>query len=164
MKPLKTYLFFPVYLLLLFCFAGIGDVQAESNKKILSIKDVQLWRNHSVTLSDDGKWYTVLYSLREKPEPQKDAKEKSKDEKEKDTEKEIAIYGENARTDVLYIGNAQSGVKYQIPKGFEPKFSSASDWIAYLIKPESPPEKNEKSIKTIELKNLKTGETKQYKS
>ena len=164
MKSIKTYLFFPVYLLLLFCFAGIGDVQAESNKKILSIKDVQLWRNHSVTLSDDGKWYTVLYSLSEKPEPQKDAKEKSKDEKEKDIEKDIAIYGENARTDVLYIGNAQSGVKYQIPKGFEPKFSSASDWIAYLIKPESPPEKNKKSIKTIELKNLKTGETKQYKS
>jgi len=164
MKPLKTYLFLLVYLLFFFCFAGIGDVQAESNKKILRINDVKLWRNHSVTLSDDGKWYTVLYSLSEKPEPQKDAKEKSKDKKEKDADKDIAIYGENARTDVLYIGNAQSGVKYQTPKGFKPKFSSASDWIAYQIKPESSPEKKEKSIKIIELKNLKTGETKQYKS
>ena len=47
--------------------AGTGNIHAQSNKKILKIGDVELWRNNSVTLSDDGNWYTVIYSLVEEP-------------------------------------------------------------------------------------------------
>ena len=142
--------------------AGINNLQAQSKKKTLTIEDVELWRNHSLSLSDDGDWYTVLYSLTEKPESEKDSTNENKDIKKKD----LDFYGEDTRTDVLYICNSETGVKYQIPDGSKPVFSSASDWIAYRIESKSlkKKKKEDKNEKIIELKNLKTGNTIQYKS
>jgi len=159
MKHFNIYLFSVSVIILLF-LAGTNILQAQLNKKTLTIEDVKIWRNHSVTLSDDGKWYTVLYSLTEKPESKKDSTKENSDKKKND----IDVYGEDTRTDVLYICHSKTGVKYQISDGNNPKFSSASDWIAYLIKPESDQEEKEESEKIIELKNLNTGKTRQYKS
>ena len=71
MKHFKIYLFSTAVIISL-VLAGNNNLQAQSKKKTLTIEDVELWRNHSVTLSDDGKWFTVLYSLTEKPESKKD--------------------------------------------------------------------------------------------
>jgi dipeptidyl aminopeptidase/acylaminoacyl peptidase len=156
-------LFITVSIIALLSLSGYNELQAQSNKKVLGIEDVKLWRNHSVALSDDGEWYTVLYSLREKPESKKDTT------KENGTKKKINdYYGEDNQTDTLYICNSKDGVKYQVSDGSKPKFSSASDWVAYQIKPESEKEekdkKNKKDNTIIELKNLKSGYTIQYKS
>ena len=168
MKQFKTLIFSVV--VILFSLAGIINLQAQSEKKTLTIEDVEIWRNHSVTLSGDGEWYTVLYSLNEEPESKKESTEENSDKKQKD----IDVYGQDARTDVLYICHSKTGVKYQIPDGSQPKFSSASDWIAYQIKPKSDKkeeetekegeEEKEKSKNIIELKNLETGKTIQYVS
>ena len=140
-------------------FAGTGNIQAQSGKKILRIEDVELWRNNSITLSDDGSWYTVIYSLTEKPE------QPGKGSKEGKTEKDNAgFYGKDAKTDVLYIFNSEEGLKYQVPDGSNPAFSSSSEWIAYRISPERGKEEKEDSTSIIEVRNLLTGEIRQYKS
>jgi len=159
MKPFKIYLF-SVSAIIVFYLTGTTNLLAQSKKITLTLEDVKLWRNHSVTLSDDGNWYTVLYSLTEKPEEKNDTTGAT-GEKEKEN---LDLYGEENKTDVLYILNSETGIKYQIPDGITPKFSSASDWIAYRIKPDSKREKKEESEEIIELRNLKTGNTRQYKS
>lgn len=159
MKHLKINILSFGVIILLF-LAGTDNILAQSEKKVLSIEDVELWRNNAVTLSDDGKWHTILYSLREKPDSKSDS---TKTNSEK---KDIDLYGEDSRTNVLYICHAGTGVKYQIKDGSNPVFSAASDWIAYRIKPESDQTKGEENGKeketVIELKNLITGKTKQY--
>ena len=144
--------------MILFFLASTIHLQAQSEKKTLAIEDAKIWRNHSVTLSDDGKWYTVLYSLTEKPESKKDSTREDSDKKD------IDLYGEDFQTDVLYICHAKSDIKYQVPEGSNPKFSSSYDWIAYRIKSESDEKEKEKSENIIELKNLHTGKTRQYTS
>ncbi len=142
--------------------AGTGNIQAQPDKKILRIEDVELWRNNSVTLSDDGNWYTVIYSLIEEP------RQADKDSVEGQNDKEdLDFYGKDSRTDVLYIYNSDTGLKYQVPDGSNPVFSSSSEWIAYSINPEAEKEgkeEKEDSSKIIELRNLYTGDTIQYKS
>ena len=159
MKHFKNYIL-TVSVIVSVYLTVTSDLQAQSKNKILTIEDVELWRDHSVTLSDNGEWYTVLYSLTEKPELKNDTTKENSDMKKK----AMDFYGEDFRTDVLYIFSANTGVKYQIPDGSNPEFSSASDWIAYRIEPGSQKEKKEENEKIIELKNLKTGITKQYKS
>jgi len=169
MKNMKKCLLSTCILISLF-FAGTCDLAAQARKKHVSIDDVKKWRRHSVSLSDDGRWYTVLYSLTEKPQDEKEVKKKDS----LDIAKNLDFYGKEYKTDVLYICQAGKGVKYEIPKGENPRFSRASDWIAYSIKSKSEKNKGnlkqknscrkEKSLKTIELKNLKTGLTRQYKS
>lgn len=166
-----------ICLIILVFFAGIGNVYSESNKQAITFDDVKLWRYHSVTLADNGEWYTLLYSLREKPEPEKDKKPAQKDAENKDDDKkDIALYGKKAMTDVLYIRHAKSKKEYAIPDGSKPLFSSTSEWIAYSIKPESGSgdKKSDKkgakkdakkdSKKIIELRNLKTGKTRRWES
>ena len=136
------------------------NLQAQQQKDILTIEDAKLWRTHSVTLSNDGNWYTVLYSLIEKPDPVK-APNKDSSALKKDS---IDIYGEDFSTDVLYICNSQSGIKYRISKGTNPKFSYNSEWIAYGITPEADKKKKEKEKTTVELKNLSSGLTRQFKT
>ncbi|MDX2415367.1 MAG: hypothetical protein QNK33_09275, partial [Bacteroidales bacterium] len=154
-------------LLLILCILLIaistesGSLQAQTSKKPLTIEDVELWRNNSTTLSDDGMWYTVLYSLIEKA----DDDSNKKDDKSKKDSIDISLYGKDARTDVLYIFSTKKGLKHEIPLGNNPVFSSSSEWIAYTITPkDSAKTPKEKESKTIELRNLKTGLTKQYKS
>ena len=143
-------------LLLSICIGSQLAGQAE--KTALSFDDIRLWRSHAVTLADNGEWYTILYSLFDEPESPIDSI----------TEQRIqAFYDEDNKTDVLYICNAAGGVKYQIPHGSNPIFSSTSDWVAYQIKPES--EENEESEEeeedtVIELKHLASGFTVQYES
>lgn len=139
---------------------GINNVQAQSDKKVLKTEDVELWRNNTVTLSDDGNWYTVLYSLTEKPEQNGDAAEEKDDKEIQD----IDFYGKDARTDVLYISNVTNGIIYQVPGGSNPQFSSSSQWIAYIKEPKTGKEEKGENNRIIELKNLKTGDTLQYKS
>ncbi|MEA1878365.1 MAG: prolyl oligopeptidase family serine peptidase [Bacteroidota bacterium] len=156
MKHFRIQLFSACALVLL--AVGAHNLQAQTKKKVLTIEDVELWRSSSVTLSDDGMWYTVLYSLNEKPDLKNDSIRQKRDSLD------IDLYGEEARTNVLYICHSEAGVKYQIQDGSNPMFSTNSDWIAYRIKPESE-EKDEKKNETIiELKNLSTGIDKQYKS
>ncbi|MCK5821744.1 MAG: S9 family peptidase [Bacteroidales bacterium] len=152
MKFLRSRLF-PICITIVFVITGAHNLQAQSQKKVLTIEDVELWRSSAVTLSDDGKWYTVFYKLNEKRDS---------------LELDIDLYGEEARTNILYICHSETGMKYQIKDGSNPVFSSNSDWIAYRIKPESDKKdekQDEKKNSTIiELKNLNTGASKQYKS
>jgi len=157
MKHFRFCIFF-VCIIISFLLAGANNLQAQSKKKALTIEDVELWRNSSVTLSDDGKWYTVLYSLIEKPDSKSDSTKENSDKKDLD------LYGKDARTDMLYICHSETGVKYQIKDGSNPEFSAASDWIAYSIKPESENKEEKKDKTIIELKNLNTGKTILYKS
>lgn len=149
---------FSVCIIISFLFAGANNILAQSKKKTLTIEDVELWRNSSVTLSDDGMWYTILYSLIEKPDSKSDTTKENGDKKDLD------FFGEDTRTDVLYICHSETGVKYEIQDGSNPEFSAASDWIAYRIKSESEKKEKEKNETIIELKNLTTGKSKQYKS
>ncbi|MCK5147662.1 S9 family peptidase [bacterium] len=165
MKSFKNR-FLSTFMLIPLIFAGTHYLYAQSSPKTITIEDVKKWRHHSITLSDDGMWYTVLYSLTEKPEAGKDTTAQKSDSSNTSTD----LYGEDFKTDVLYICHAKNGAKYQIPDGKNPKFSSASGWIAYNIESDSDKEKNKDAekkkdaTKTIELKNLKTGVTRQYKS
>ncbi|MEM9832969.1 MAG: prolyl oligopeptidase family serine peptidase [Bacteroidota bacterium] len=70
---------------------------------------------------------------------------------------------EDNQTDVLYICSSNSGVKYEVPYGKKPLFSTASDWIAYQIKPESE-DKDKKDSTFIELKHLESEFTAKYES
>ena len=139
-----------------------GALYAQSEKAPLTFDDVKLWRTHAATLSDDGEWYTVLYSLSDKPESKKDTTIKNSRQPKVDE-----FYGEDNQTDVLYICNVKDGIKYRIPDGSKPVFSSASDWVAYQIKPESEKDKDKKDEKgktTIELRHLASGFTVKYES
>lgn len=159
MKQFKNTLV-SVGLLLCAILAGNYNLQAQQQKDILTIEDVKLWRTHSLTLSNDGNWYTVLYSLMEKPEPE-NASKKDSSALQKDS---IDLYGEDFSTDVLYICNLKNGIKYRISKGSKPKFSANSEWIAYVITPEQDKKKKTKEKTTVELKNLSSGLTRQFKT
>ena len=150
-------------LITLVSILGFNGIQAQSEKKVLGIEDVKLWRSHSVILSDDGQWYTVLYTLREKPEVKQDSTKKAYAEQ---IFKEF--YDENNQTDTLYICNANTGIKYEIKDGKRPVFSAASDWVAYQIKSDKEEPKADKETKEekaiIELKHLASGFTVKYES
>ncbi|WP_299522969.1 prolyl oligopeptidase family serine peptidase [Winogradskyella sp.] len=149
---------FQTILFLLYCVLGNFQTIAQSKKEPLSFNDVRQWRTHSITLSDNGEWYTKLYSLFDKPESEKDTI----------TEQKLENYfDDNNQTDILYICNSKDGIKYKIPDGRRPAFSSASDWVAYQIipKPKKDKSKKDKEEETfIELKHLKSGFTVKYKS
>lgn len=143
---------------------GIDQLRAQSKskKESLSFEDIRQWRRHTATLSDNGEWYTILYSLYDKPKAKKDTS------KENAIKQKIeAYYGEDNQTDVLYICHAKDGTKYKVSDGKKPIFSTASDWIAYQIKPESenPAEEGDSEVKTfIELKHLESNFTVKYES
>lgn len=153
----------PVCILIVLTIAGIHSLPAQSKNETLSIQDIQLWRTHSVALSDNGEWYTKRYSLADKPEPKS---KKDTLRKNPSQEKVSGYYGEDNQTDVLYICHATDGVRYKIPYGSKPVFSAASDWIAYQIKLESntPKDDDKKDTTFIELKHLESGFTVRYES
>ncbi|WP_348744867.1 alpha/beta hydrolase family protein [Tenacibaculum sp. 190524A05c] len=130
---------------------------AQKNQS-LTFKDIRQWRTHSTTLSDNGKWYTTNYKLLDKSEFIKDSI----------IEKKVKLsYGEDNQTDILYVFNTETGLKYQIPYANNPVFSYSSEWIAYQIKPESKKKKNNKKVQTknyIELKHLESGFSIKYES
>lgn len=152
---MRHFVLFSIAILL--TIAGNDKLYAQSKKKSLSIEEMRLWRGHSVTLSDNGQWYTTNYRLSDKP-------------KKKDTtleKKAKAFYKKTNQTDVLYIFNTKGGLKYQVPRGSKPIFSSASDWIAYQIKPKASKgksKKNKKGKTIIELKHLESNFTVKYES
>ncbi|MEM8892187.1 MAG: hypothetical protein AAGD28_29680, partial [Bacteroidota bacterium] len=143
-----------ISILFLFSIAGNNSLNAQTQKEALSFDDIQQWRAHSVSLSDDGNWYTTLYSLLDRA-----AKETDSTKESPVAEELKQYYQEENQTDILYICNSAEGIKYQIPEASRPRFSSGSDWIAYQIKAKS---ENEKA--TIELKHLGSGFTKSYES
>ena len=157
-----------IILIVLLTFIFANFIFPQLKKQTLAIEDIKLWRKHSVTLSDDGNWYTVLYSLTEKPDEKTGKKKTKKKLKKKEKKKEkLSIYGKNAETDTLYIRNSKSKKEYKIKNGSKPVFSFDSNWVAYIIKPESPKKKEKKtksSDKTIEIMNLKTGKTRKWKA
>ncbi len=151
-----------IYLLFTLLFSSLLITQTE--KKEIKIEDAKLWRYHQTTLSENGKWYSVKYLLIEKPEQaNKKADKKDKTEKGFD-KKDIELYGKDAMTNVLYIRNIKSKKEYLIPKGARPLFSPKSDWVAYNIIPEKKKGDKKPIRKTIELKNLKTGNTRKWES
>ena len=114
---------------------------------------------NELSISDDGKWYTVRYLLFDELESRKDTT------RDKETSKIVSEYfTEDNKTNVLYIGNGESGIKYRIPDASNPSFSSASDWIAYKIElhPDSVEDGGDSVF--IELKHLESGFTVQYAS
>ncbi len=135
---------------------------AQAQKEPLTFKDVRLWRTHSVTLSDNGEWYTTHYRLTDKSETKKDT---ILERLVQSTGSEF--YDDNNQTNVLYVHNAKKGVKYKIPDGSKPVFSSNSEWIAYKIEPESNKKEKDAEKKDstfIELKHLKSAYTVRYTS
>ena len=150
-------------IIIAYSLLGFTDLQAQSEKKELGIEDLKLWRSHSVNLSDNGEWYTVLYRLNEKVDAKQDS---AKAEYASQIAKKF--FDAKNQTDVLYICNAKNGIKYEIKNGKRPIFSASSDWIAYQIKDDSKEEKKDKKGKEdlpiIELKHLATGFTVKYKS
>jgi len=158
MKQFKTTLRRACFL---FTFIALAvNLYGQAEKKKLEIDDVMQWRSHSVALSNDGNWYTVSYSMTEKP----DAEKKPKKDSTAVDSVNYEDYGAKLNTDILYIYNAEKGVKYEIPKGSSPKFSDNSEWIAYKIVKDANKKSKEKVLPTIELKNLNTGLTRQYES
>lgn len=144
--------------ILLFTLISINNVIAQTKKEPLNFEDIRQWRTHLVTLADHGEWYTTLYNLYDKPESVKDTIT---------TQIAKTYYEEDNQTDVLYVFRLKDGLKYQIPDGNNPIFSSNSEWIAYQIKPESDKKKDEKDKKEevyIELKHLESGYTVTYES
>ncbi|MEM6801992.1 MAG: prolyl oligopeptidase family serine peptidase [Bacteroidota bacterium] len=134
-------------------------LNAQSQKAALTLENLQEWRNNSLSLSDDGSWYTVLYSQLDKSESKEDTL------KEKLAEKLAeAYYTEENQTDILYIYHSKNGLTYKIPKASKPIFSPSSDWIAYQIKPESDKKAKEKAKPIIELKELGSDFTLSYES
>ncbi len=154
--------FVQFYVIILLAIAGNNQLYAQAEKESLSFDDIRMWRTHSVTLSDNGEWYTKLYSLSDKPETKKDTLKENPSK-----QKIIGYYQEDNQTDILYICSSKEGIKYQVPHGSKPVFSAASDWIAYQIKPESENNKDDKNKKDktiIELKHLESGFTVKYES
>ena len=151
-----------VLALLLLTMASTLMAQTTESGETIKLEDLKTWRNSSVTLSDDGRWYTVLYTLYEKPDEKSEKpKEKGKEGEEKKGEEED-IYGKSSQTDVLYIHSADSDKVYEIPKGSRPQFSPCSRWIAYAIKSEEKGKKKNETV--IELRNLDTGKTRRWTS
>ncbi|MEM6377801.1 MAG: hypothetical protein AAF705_06295, partial [Bacteroidota bacterium] len=147
------------YLMVLFTTIGTLPLKSQTEKIPLSFEDARQWRTHTVTLSDDGQWYTTLYNLFDKPDTKVDTSEESS------TVKKIKAYYEaNNQTDVLYIFHAKDGMKYEIPHASKPIFSDASDWIAYQIKPENEDNADKNEENFIELKHLESGFTVRYES
>lgn len=142
--------------------------QSEATGKKVTLEDMKTWRYSSVSLSGDGQWYTVLYSLLEKPADGAEAKKENGADEENngtdDTPEEKSLYGENAKTDVLYIRNSSSETAYEIPDGSRPLFSPDSEWIAYSIKNNEKAQEDEETINFIELRHLASGETRRWKS
>ncbi len=152
--------FIPFCIIILLTIMGNNHLIAQSKKESLSFEDIRQWRTHSVTLSNNGEWYTTLYSLLDEPESKKDTIIENQSKQKVDS-----YYQDDNQSDKLYISNAKDGVKYQITDGSKPVFSSASDWIAYQIKPESKDENDKKKDSTIiELKHLESGFTIKYES
>ena len=158
MKTLKTWILF-----WLLCMVATG-IYAQTGKKPVTLEDAKLWRRHSVTLSEQGDWYTVLYSLTEKPEAEKSEKNKKELDAKGYDKNDIALYGKDAMTDVLYIRKRGSKKEYLVPRGATPRFSAASDWVAYFILPEPKKDKSKEDKKIVELKNLRTGLTKKWET
>ena len=117
-----------IALILLILISSFSSLMAQTEpQETVTLEGMKTWRNSSVTLSDDGQWYTVLYSLIEKPaddqKSSKDSKPQS-EEQEKDQIVEPPLpYGKTEQTDVLYIHSASSGQVYEIPDGSRPQFS-----------------------------------------
>ncbi len=152
--------FITLSIIITFSLLGNKEIQAQSEKKILGIEDVKLWRSNAVTLSENGEWYTVLYTLREKPDAEQDSTTKAYSEQIFNE-----FYDKTNQTDILYICNATGGIKYEVKDGKKPIFSTGSDWVAYQIKPESEDEEKDKKDKAIiELKHLTSGFTVKYES
>ena len=158
MKIIKTWLSFFLFVVI------TSNIYSQTEKKIITLDDAKLWRNHSVTLSDKGEWYTVLYSLNEKPEIAKNKKIKKELDKNGYDKKDIAIYGKDAMTDVLYVRNSGGKKEYLVTRGARPKFSAKYNWVAYFILPEPKKDKKKEAKKIVELKNLKTGLTKKWET
>lgn len=147
--------FLRIYILLsviVFPSFGNNELFAQINKEPLPLEDIPLWRTHSLTLSDNGKWYTALYSFIDKPA--------DKTRQNLIVQKLSSYLDQDNQTDILYISNSSSGIKYRIPHGSGPKLSSASDWIAYKVEPVP----GGKGKATIELKHLASGFTVKYES
>lgn len=142
------------------CLSVGGNVLlAQTKLEEISFDDVRQWRTHAVTLSDNGRWYTTLYSLFDKPEAAQDSLQKQRSEQIAKT-----YFQENNQTDVLYISSATDGVKYKIPDAKRPIFSASSDWIAYQIQPDSEKDKDKKDTTFIELRHLASDFTIRYES
>ncbi len=152
-------LYFLLSAAILVSATGNNQLLAQSKKEALSFDDIRQWRIHSATLSNNGEWYTILYSLYDKPSAKLDTA------KENQVEKRVKEYfGEDNQTDILYICSSKEGIKYKVPDGSKPIFSAKSDWIAYQIEPESEDD-NEGDDKTIiELKHLESNFTVKYES
>ncbi|MEM7656824.1 MAG: hypothetical protein AAF399_11900, partial [Bacteroidota bacterium] len=120
--------FLPLGLLVGMILTSIRPLTAQSTKQALSFSDLRQWRKNAVSLSDDGAWYTKTYRLYNAPEAEEDTTSPPPFE---------AYYQADNQTDVLYICSAADGIQYRVPDGRRPIFSSASDWIAYQIKPDS---------------------------
>ncbi|MEO1257237.1 MAG: prolyl oligopeptidase family serine peptidase [Bacteroidota bacterium] len=153
---MKAFFFLCINIFLTIAVAD--ELGAQPEKEPLSFEDIRQWRTHAVTLSDNGDWYTTLYTLFDEPELEKDS-----------VSQQIAAgyYQENNQTDVLYICHAKDGIKYKVPHGSEPVFSHASDWVAYKIVLESENEKDDKNKKDttyIELKHLESDFTVKYET
>lgn len=151
---------------------NLSGVAAKARElKTVALEDLKTWRESAVSLSDDGNWYTVLYSLLEKPEAAKagDAKAKPQktdgdpDQKAK-AERDIALYGDKNRSDVLYIRQAATDREYAVAGAVKPLFSPDSQWIAYTIQAQSPANKDQPAVGTIELRHLASGRTRSWKS
>ena len=158
---MKHFILFSIAILL--TIVGNHTLQAQSKKKPLTIEEVRSWRGNSVTLSDNGQWYTTHYSLFDKPEKSDSTLE----------QKAKAYYKDNNQTGMLYIFSAKGDLKYKIPRGSKPVFSAASDWIAYQIAPKKDKGKDkiqekekekEKEKNIIELKHLESNFTVKYES
>ena len=121
--------------------ASTSSLSAQPNKQALSFDDARQWRTHSVSLSDDGAWYTKRYSLYDDPDSDQDTTSPSPFED---------FFTEEHQTDVLYICSSEDGIIHRVPDGQKPKFSPASDWIAYQIKPKPDKKKEEKEKESEE--------------
>ena len=158
-SPVRSYI---QVILVVLLSLGCHQILAQSNKEPLSFDDIRQWRSHSVSLSDDGNWYTTSYSLLDEPESTRDTTETDSVEN-----KVSAYFHENHLTDILYVWNADGGLKYEISNGERPVFSSGSDWIAYQIVSDSKDkdeEDNKKDSTFIELKHLESNFTIRYES
>ena len=151
----------PCSLIFLLILTSNSQLCGQSQKEPLSFEDIRQWRTHSISMSDDGNWYTKKYNLSDKPESKNDSLQENRIK-----EKVTAFYQEDNQTNVLYICSVLDGLTYQIPDGNSPKFSPASDWIAYQISPERDYEEEGDNPDTtfIELKHLASNFTVKYES
>lgn len=139
---------------------GSNQLLAQKVKEPLSFNDVRLWRTHSSTLSDNGQWYTIHYRLNDKANSKKDTVLQQLIEKTSDE-----FYTDNNKTEVLYIHNVDTGLKYEVPDGSTPKFSNDSKWLAYkIVKEANENDKDATDTTYIELKHLASDFTVRYKS